>query len=112
MIRKRRKDLKFAGTDRNKNEAKFKFQGQSARSQRWFDNDLDCIEVNFSTCEPNLYKRLFQIHDDTQDNNTFKNFQVPFGNAKCVELFKFQIDALILKYCQKSLNICCFSILA
>ena len=28
-----RKDLKFVATDTNKNEAKFKFQGQSARSQ-------------------------------------------------------------------------------
>ena len=24
-------------TDKNRNEAKFNFQGQSARSQRWFD---------------------------------------------------------------------------
>ena len=30
-----RKDLKFVVTDKNKNEAKFKFQGQSARSQIW-----------------------------------------------------------------------------
>ena len=41
-----------------------------------------------------------------------KNFQVPFGNAKCVELFKFQNDAPILKYCQKTLNSGCFSSLA
>ena len=33
--------------------------------------------------------------------NTFKTFQVPIGNAKCVESFKFQNDAPILKYCQK-----------
>ena len=36
-----RKDLKFFATNKNKIEAKFKFQGQSARSQRWFDLDLD-----------------------------------------------------------------------
>ena len=42
-----RKDLKFVVTDKNKNEAKFKFQGQSARSQIWFDIDLDLIEINF-----------------------------------------------------------------
>ena len=36
-----RKDLKFVATDRNKKEAKFKFQSQSARSQLWFDLDLD-----------------------------------------------------------------------
>ena len=41
VIMIRQKYLKFAATDRNKNEAKFKFQGQSARSQRWFDLDLN-----------------------------------------------------------------------
>ena len=35
------KYLKFVATDRNKNEDKFKFQGQSARSQIFFDLDLD-----------------------------------------------------------------------
>ena len=83
---------------RTENEAKFKFQGQLARSQQWFYLDLDYIEVNFSTREPDFYKKLFQSHDDTQDNNTFKRFQVPIGNAKCVESFKFQIDVPILKY--------------
>ena len=86
----RRDDLKFVATDKNKNEAKFKFQGQSARSQRWFDLDLDFIEVNFSTREPDFYKKLFQSHDDTQDINTFRFSQVPIGNAKCVESFKFK----------------------
>ena len=56
-----------------------------------------------------IYIRNFQSYDDTQDNNTFKQFQVPIGNAKCVESFKFQNDAPILKYCQKTLNSCCFS---
>ena len=42
------------------NEAKFKFQGEYARSQRWFDLDLDWIEVNFSTSEPDLYKKFFR----------------------------------------------------
>ena len=36
-----RKDLIFDAADKNKNESKFKFQGQSARSQLWFDLDLD-----------------------------------------------------------------------
>ena len=104
--------MKFVATDKIKNEAKFKFQGQSAISQRWFDLDFDWIEVNVSTCESDLYKKLFQSHDDTQDINTFKWFQVPIGNEKCVESFKFQNDAPILKYCQKTFNSCCFSILA
>ena len=50
----RRNDLKFVATDNIKNEAKFKFQCQSARSQRCFDLEYDWIEVNFSTCEPDL----------------------------------------------------------
>ena len=57
-------------------------------------------------------KKLFQTLDDTQDNNTLKTFQVPIGNAKCVESFKFQNEALILKYCQKILNSCCFGSLS
>ena len=61
------------------------------------------------TSEPDLYKKLFQSQDDTQDINIFKCFQVPIGNEKCIEWFKFQNDAPILKYCQKSLNRCCFS---
>ena len=72
-----RKDLEFVATDKIKNEAKFKFQGKSARSQRWFDIDFDWNEVNFSTREPDLYRETFQSHDDTQDINTFKLFQVP-----------------------------------
>ena len=108
----RRKYLKFVATDKNKKEATFKFQDQSARSQRWFDIDFDFIEVNYSSHETDFYKKLFQSHDDTQDTNTYKIFQVSIGNTKCVESFKFQNDAPIHKYCQKLLNSCCFSILA
>ena len=66
-----RKDLELIATDEIKNEAKLKFQGQSARSQRWFDLDFDWIEVNFSTRELCLYNKLFQSHVDTQYTNTF-----------------------------------------
>ena len=40
VIMFRRKDLKFDAADKNKNESKFKFQGQSARLKLWFDLDL------------------------------------------------------------------------
>ena len=53
------KDLNFFATDKNKNEAKFKFQGQSVISQRWFDLDFDWIEVNFRKSEPELYNIFF-----------------------------------------------------
>ena len=59
VVKLRRKDLKFAAVDKNKNEAKFNFRRLSARSQRWFDIEFDCIEVNFSTREPDLYKEKF-----------------------------------------------------
>ena len=109
VIMLRRKYLKFVVTDKNKNEAKFKFQGQSARSQRWFGLSFNWIEVNFITCETYPYKELFQSHDNTQDTNTFKSFQVPIVNSKCVETFKFHNDSPILKYYQNSLNSCCLS---
>ena len=97
---------------KNKNESKFKFQGQSGRSRLWFDLDLDWININFSTREPDFYKKLFQSHDNEQDTNTFRTFQVPIGNAKVVKSFVFHKDAPILSYCQKTLNSCCFSSLA
>ena len=93
---------------RIKNEAKFKFQGQSARSQSLFDIEFDLIEVNFSTHDPDFYNKPFQSHGDTQDTNTFKIFQFIIGNSICVKKFNFHNYALILKYRQKSLNSCCF----
>ena len=75
-----RKYLKFVASNKNKNEAKFKFQGQSAISQRWFDLGFDWIEVKFSTSEPGFYEKKIQRHYNTQDINLFKFFQVPIGN--------------------------------
>ena len=76
VIMFRQKDLIFDAADKNKNknESKFKFQGQSARSQLWFDLDLDWIDMNSSTREPDFYKKLFQSHDNEQNTNTFKFF--------------------------------------
>ena len=59
VIMLRRKYLKFVATDNNKNEAKFKFQGQSTRSHRWFDLEFYWIEVSFITRDPDLYNKLF-----------------------------------------------------
>ena len=87
VVKLRRKDFKFIAANRNKNEAKFKFQGQSARSQRWFDLDFNCIEVSFNTREPDFHKNVFQIHDNTQDKNTFKIFLVPIGKFKMCGIF-------------------------
>ena len=89
VIMFRRKDLQFDAVDENKNESKFKFQGQSARSQLCFDLDLNWNDINFSTCEPDLYKKLFQSHENEQEKNTFKFFQVPVGNARVKNLLCF-----------------------
>ena len=59
VVKLPRKDLKFIAANKNKNEAKVKFQGQFARSQSWFDIEFDCIEVNFITHETHLYKETF-----------------------------------------------------
>ena len=112
FVNLRQKYLKFIAENKNRNEAKFKFQAQFSRSQSWFDIEFDCNEVNFSTHDPDLFKKPFQIHDITQDTNIFKICQVPIGNSKCVECFKFHNDAPMLKYCHKSLNSRCFSSLA
>ena len=109
VIMLRWKYLKFVATDKKTNGAILKFQVQSAISQCWFDLDIDWIEVHFNTQEPDFYNKPFQSHDDTQDINTFKFFQVPIGNKKSVELLKFHNDDPILKYCHKSLKSCCLS---
>ena len=40
--------------DKNKNEAKFMFQGQYVISQRWLDLDFDWIGLNFIIRKTNL----------------------------------------------------------
>ena len=91
VVMLRQKDLKITESNKNKNEAKFEFQGQSARSQRWFDIDFDSIEVNCSTREPDFYRKIFNRHDNTQDINTYEIFEVPIGNSKCVENLSFTV---------------------
>ena len=75
VVKLRQKDLKFTAENKNKNEAKIKFQGQSARSQRWFNIDFDWIEVSFSTHEPDVYNKPFQSHENTQDKIHLKYFK-------------------------------------
>ena len=86
-----RKGLKLTEANKNKNEAKFKFQGQSERSQRCFRIDFDWIEVHFITRELDLYRKTLQRHDKTQDTNTFQIFEVPIGYSKCVENLSFTV---------------------
>ena len=55
----------------------------------------------FNTNEPDFYFKKIQSHDNKQDKDTFKTFQVPIGNAKVAKSVVFQKDAPILSYCQK-----------
>ena len=81
FVKLRWKDLKSIAENKNKNEATFKFQGLSTRSQHWFDLGFDCIEVNFSTREPdfnNIFFKSMTIHkiqiylDLSSSNSKFK----------------------------------------
>ena len=90
--------------ENNKNENKVKFQSQSEKSHCLFDVDFDWTLENFSTHEPNFYKKIYQRHDETQDKNTFSMFAVPIKNSKNVEERKFHIDAPMLKHRKKHLK--------
>ena len=57
-------DLNITEENKNKNEDKFKFQDESARSQQWFDLDFGRIEENVSARDPDLYKKIYQRHDE------------------------------------------------
>ena len=77
MVKILQKDLEFIAANKNKNEAKFKFQGLSEISHRWFDLKFDWIKENFSTCEPDFCKKIFKAM-------TIHNIQI------YLKAFKFQ----------------------
>ena len=58
------------------------FQGQSARPKHWFDLDIEWIEENFSTREPQFYQRLFQSNIEGQAGSKYSTFTVTIGYAK------------------------------
>ena len=94
------KYFKVTEANKYKNDDKFKVQGQSARSHRWIDLGFDFIEETFRTHEPDFYRKIYQRHAKTQDKNTFKMFEFPIRNTKCVEEMRFRSKAQMLKYCQ------------
>ena len=87
----RQKYFKITEANKNKNEAKLKFQGRSAISKRWFDIDFHYIEEHFITREPDFYRIIYQRNEKTQDTNTFKMFEVPIGNSKCAVKLSFTV---------------------
>ena len=82
VVMLRQNYLKITGANKIKNEDKFKFWGQSSRSQRWFDIDFEWIVETFSIRKTGFYKKIYQRHDETKDTNKFKIFVVPIANAK------------------------------
>ena len=55
-----------------KKPKKYNFQGQSARSRRWFDLDHEWLEYSFSTREPDLYKNCIELNLGVMIQKYFK----------------------------------------
>ena len=58
------------------------FEGQFAGSKHWFDHDIQWVEENFSTREPQFYKRLFLSNIEGQAVSKYSIFPVTIGNVK------------------------------
>ena len=96
MIRRKYLDDK----KEKENTNKYKFQGQYARSIRWFDIEYDSLEEKFSTREPDFYN-FFKMNIKGQDMKTNQVFVVIIGNAKITEKIDFHLRAPVLKYHQE-----------
>ena len=80
MVTIRQKDLD--NKIENENTKKYQFQGQYARSTRWFDLDHEWLEEKFYTSEPGFYINLYKMNSEGQEMGTYKIFVVPMGNNK------------------------------
>ena len=80
-----RKNLKSTEENKNTNEDKFKFQYQSAISQRWFDIDLIIWRKLLSHVNLSFIGKYFKGMTKSNIKIKFKMFEVPIGNSKCVE---------------------------
>ena len=60
----------------------YSFKGHSEISKHWFDIDLEWMEDNFMTREPELCKRLFQRNIESQYEKNFQHFQSFLGIQK------------------------------
>ena len=76
------------------------FQGQSTISKHWFDIDLEWVEDNFMTREPDFSRVCL---NSTMKANLKKIpiFPVTIGNAKETGEVKFHTLAPALEYKQK-----------
>ena len=85
------------------------FQGKSARSKHWFILDIEWVEENFSTIEPQFYKRLFQTNIEGQAVLIYPIFPVIFGNTNLTGKSEYDIQAQLVAYYHNAVNSCCFS---
>ena len=105
MICQRESDAK----KEKENTKKYNFQGQSARSRRWFDLDHEWLDENFSTRKPYFYSRLYQNKFRGDDKKTYQKFGVLIIHAKITGKVQFYPEAPVIKYHQKRSNSCCLS---
>ena len=64
------------------------------------------------TREPHLYIKLYQTKFRGDDTKIFQIFGVPIGNAEITRKVQFHPAAPVIKYHQKTSNICCLISLA
>ena len=72
----------FRGVNRQKTKRKYLFQGNYKILNNWFYIDIEWIEENFSTREPQFYKSLFQSNIEGQSGSKHPTFSVPTENEK------------------------------
>ena len=92
-----------------KPKMKYLFQLQSVILKHWFDLDIELVEENFSTREPQFYKSLFQTNVEVQDGIKYPIFPVPIGNSRETGEIEYDIQAPLVKYHHNASNIYVFS---
>ena len=88
------------------------FQGHSTRFKHWVYIDIEWVEENFSTREPQFYNRLFQTNIEVKSGITYPVFTVPIGNSKEKGEIEYNLQDPLVAYNQNASNNCCFSSLA
>ena len=76
------------------------------------DIGIDRVEENFSTREPQFYKRLFQINIEGQYGITYPILYAPIVNVKETVELEYDFQGTLVVYHQDNSNSCCFSSLA
>ena len=70
------------------------------------------MKENFRTREPYFYRKLYETKFRGDTTHDFQKIGVLIGNERINKIFRFRIEAPLIKYHQKRPNICCLSSLA